>query len=102
LKFENHPYCNCKITLDNNETYRINANWMHNENIDNWKDWECSAGQQRILIEADLTVYSGECLNDLLGNLATGWALFDNPTTCQQPRCTGCTDDLIVFKKEKQ
>lgn len=102
MKFENHTHYNCKITLNTNEVYLINANWIHNESMDNWQTWECSAGQTRILIEIDLTVYSGECLNDNLGNLATGWELFNNPTVCKQNRCTGCTDDLIVFKKEKQ
>ena len=100
MKFENHKYYNCEITLKDNTKYRVEANWLHNEQLDVWQGWACGAGQYRLMIDEQFNVYSGECLNDNLGNLLTEWKLLDKPTICQQTRCTGCTDDLIQYKKE--
>lgn len=100
MKFKNHEYYNCEITLLDNTKYRVDANWLHNEQLDSWQGWACSAGQHRLMIDENFNVYSGECLNDNLGNLFAEWQLLDKPTTCQQLRCTGCTDDLLQSKRE--
>ena len=102
MKFENHRYYNCEITLDDNTKYQIEANWLHNQQLDTWQGWLCDAGHRRLMIDADLTVYGGECLNDKLGNILTGWSLLDSPTICQLSRCTGCTDDLLQKKEIKK
>lgn len=99
MTFENHTFYNCKITLSDQKEYLVNANWVHNQGLDKWQGWQCNAGYDRILIASDLTVYSGECNNDVLGNLATSWDLLDRPTTCNKITCTGCTDDLIISKQ---
>ena len=96
-KFENHENYNCQITLDNTEKFLISANWMHNEQLDNWKGWVCEAGATRLLIDKNFDVYSGECKNDYLGNALSEFQLLPS-TTCLRDRCTGCTDDLIVAK----
>jgi len=101
LIFENHQYYNCEIVLNTGETYRVSANWLHNQNLDQWQDWSCSAGQKRIMIDENFDVFSGECLNDNLGNLLKDWSPLSNFTKCRQSRCTGCTDDLIVDKYKK-
>ena len=98
MKFENHQYHNCEITLSNGEKYFIAANWMHNNHLDHWQGWNCDAGFRRLYVDKDFDVYSGECHNDYLGNLKTQWAPLDQPTTCKQQRCTGCTDDLLISK----
>jgi hypothetical protein len=100
LKIKNHEHYNCEITLTDNTKYRVEANWLHNEQLDNWQGWSCNAGFDRLMIDADLTVYSGECLNDNLGNILTSWSVLSMPTTCRRSRCTGCTDDLLQHKKE--
>lgn len=101
MKFENHFYYNCEILLSNDEKYRVDANDIHNGQLDQWKDWSCNAGFHRISIDKNFNVYSGECHNDYLGNIKTGWVPFKEPTTCKQDRCTGCTDDLLIGKHEK-
>jgi hypothetical protein len=53
------------------------------------------------MIETNLIVYGGECLNDRLGHLEDGWDLLINPTVCTQLRCSGCTDDLLVEKRKE-
>lgn len=55
-------------------------------------------GQTRLVIDENFDVYSGECLNDSLGNLFDQWALLDNGTICRQNRCSGCVDDLVAEK----
>jgi hypothetical protein len=98
--FKNHRYYNCEITLDNGETYRVGANWLHNEKLDDWFGWTCDAGHKRISIDKDFDVRSAVCHNDYLGNIFTGWDILPVPTVCKKDRCTGCTDDLLITKKE--
>ena len=99
--FENHQYYNCEITLDDGSTYKVNANWIHNNGLDNWKDWRCSVGSTRLHIDKDLNVYSGQCKNNFLGNLKTEWEILNDLTVCNLNRCSGCTDDLITKKHKK-
>lgn len=101
MKFENHQYYNCEITLSTGEQYRVAANWMHNNHLDMWKGWSCDVGFRRFDIDKNFDVWSGQCRNDYLGNLKTEWAPLPGPTTCKRQRCTGCTDDLLISKHEK-
>lgn len=89
------------ITLDNGESFNVEANWLHNQQLDYWKDWSCDAGYHRIYIDAEQDVYGGQCLNDKLGNLETGWELLPSPTICKRDRCNGCTDDLLQLKRKQ-
>ena len=50
-------------------------------------------------IDSDLSVWSGECKNQLLGHAVKRFELNSQTAPCHRPRCTGCTDDLIVAKK---
>ena len=100
MKIQPHEYHNCIVVLDNSRQYRIEGNWIHNQGLDTWRGWACDAGHTRLYIDTDNNVYGGQCLNDHLGNLNTDWQLLSEPTMCQQDRCTGCTDDLIVAKRE--
>jgi hypothetical protein len=96
-KFKNHPNYNCEITLDSGEQFKIYANWMHNEQQDNFQGWHCNAGLTRFYIDKNFNVWDGECKNTLLGNALGEWNT--NPDNiCKRPTCTGCTDDLIVSK----
>lgn len=96
--FEDHQYYNCKITLESGKEYRVAANWLHNQNLDQWQGWHCYAGRTRLMIDENFNVHSGECLNDHLGNLLSNWDLLETGTVCKQKTCTGCTDDLNVKK----
>jgi hypothetical protein len=98
LKFENHQYYNCEVTLSTGEKCLIAANWIHNNHLNHWQGWNCDVGLHRINVDKNFDVWSGECQNDYLGNLKTEWAPLAEPTTCKQQRCTGCTDDLLMSK----
>ena len=77
MKFENELFYNCKVELNNGETYLIQANTLHNQQLDYWKGWNCYTGSNRLYIDNDLKVYNGECLTDLLGSLDTNWDLLE-------------------------
>lgn len=99
-EFVNHENYNCQITLDDGRQYLVYANWIHNNELDHWQGWDCSAGVNRIFIDYDGKVYDGECKNSLLGDLNSEWNIkIDN--ICTRNRCTGCTDDLIIKKQRK-
>ena len=98
MQFENHSNYNCEIQTDDGNRYRVYANWLHNQHLDNWQDWTCHAGNTRLYIDKDLKVWSGECKNDALGSALDGFILLSH-TQCRRPTCTGCTDDLMVKKQ---
>ena len=101
MNFTNHAWYNCEILLDDGTKYRVDANWLHNQKLDHWQGWECDVGNTRIFIDSDLSVYGGECMNDKLGDADQDWQLLEKSTICKKTRCTGCTDDLLIYKKEK-
>lgn len=93
-----HENYNCEVTLDDSRKIKVYSNWLHNENLDSWSGWICSAGAKRIYVTKNLEVYSGECRNDYLGSAIEGFSLLRH-TVCKQVKCSGCTDDLIVEKR---
>ena len=99
--FENHTNYNCKITLDSGKEYYVYANWMHNQGLDQWQGWRCDAGHTRFQIDKNFDIWSGECKNDYLGNVADDTWNLKTDTICNRLTCTGCTDDLITYKYEK-
>ena len=97
---EEHQFYNCIATLEDDSELKIDANYLHNNNLDLFENWKCWAGSNRIYIDSEKNVYSGQCLNDQLGNLKTEWNLVNNYTICKRKTCTGCTDDLIIRKQQ--
>ena len=93
----NHENYNCRAITESGEEFLIYANWLHNNQLDSWRGWQCGAGATRLMIDKNFDIYSGECKNDYLGNALTDFQLLEH-TICKQDRCTGCTDDLIVAK----
>jgi hypothetical protein len=98
IEFANHENYNCRITLLDGRQFLVYANWIHNNNLDQWKDWNCCAGVDRIFIDHDGKVYDGECKNSLLGDMNDDWNIKVR-NICTRNRCTGCTDDLIISKQ---
>jgi hypothetical protein len=96
--FENHPTYNCRVTLADGNEYQMYASWLANNDQHHWQGWHCEAGVTRIHIDKNLQVWSGECNNDRLGDIFTGWDLFDGHSVCHRETCTGCTDDLLAAK----
>ena len=100
LQFENHENYNCEIVTDTGKTYRVYANWLHNNNLDQWQGWSCQAGTNRLYIDKNFNVYGGDCRNDYLGHAVEGFEIL-NGTICRRSTCTGCTDDLVIGKSHE-
>ena len=101
LPDKDHDNYNCVVTTDTGIRRQVYANWIHNNQLDQWQGWRCDAGATRFYIDSNFDVWSGECKNDLLGNALTGWQTKNN-TVCHLETCTGCTDDLIVKKHQPE
>ena len=98
-ELHNQENYNCRVITDIGEEYLVYSTWLHNEQLDHWQGWHSDAGNTRLLIDKNFDVYSGECRNDHLGNALDGFVLLDH-AVCQQERCSGCTDDLVVAKRK--
>jgi len=76
-------------------TARLNA-----LGINEYEGWSCSAGFQSVMIrEPEGTVYRAvACRDEPIGNIETGFQLFDGPKKCITERCS-CLFDLMLPKK---
>lgn len=98
MKLKNQKNYNCKITTDDQQTFFVEANWLHNNKLDLWQGWHCEVGQTRIYVDKNLQVFSGECKNNLLGTVYNFELLESN--ICKLPRCSGNTDDIMTHKQK--
>ena len=71
-------------------------------NFNKFKDWSCNAGYQGIIIrEPDGSIKrSYSCHDAPLGNIETGFKLFDKPTPCITPSCVSSADSKIPKRKQ--
>jgi organic radical activating enzyme len=70
-------------------------------NFNKFKDWMCNAGYQGIIIrEPDGNIKRSYSCSDLpLGNIETGFKLFDKPMKCITQTCVSSADSKIPKKK---
>lgn len=94
---EHHPNYNCQVTTDQGNEYLVYSDWLYNNQLDNFYDWQCEAGVTRIYVDKNLQVFGGECQNDHLGTTNDFNML--QSAVCKQSRCFPCTDDLAVAKQ---
>jgi hypothetical protein len=99
LELKQTKYPNCVVEFSDGSVQSIDARELLVNGLANWQGWECQVGTSRIVIEANLAVYSGECLNDKLGDLQTGWELMTGPAICRRKTCTGNVEDLYIDKQ---
>jgi hypothetical protein len=92
-----HNYNAIAVTEDGQE-YLIFSERLHNENLDNWKGWNCAAGYNYLVIDAESNVYGSMCKNDYLGNLNSEFQILNTYTICKRDRCILCAPDLSVSK----
>jgi organic radical activating enzyme len=66
-------------------------------NFNKFKGWECSSGYRSIIIrEPDGSIKrSYSCSDAPLGNIETGFKLFDGPAPCISPSCVSSADSKI-------
>jgi organic radical activating enzyme len=70
-------------------------------NFNKFEGWECSSGFRSIIIrEPDGSVKrSYSCMDQPLGNVETGFKLFDAPKPCISPSCVSSADSKIPKRK---
>jgi hypothetical protein len=70
-------------------------------NFNKFKGWSCNAGYQGIIIrEPDGSVKrSYSCYDNPLGNIETGFKLFDQAMPCISPSCVSSADSKIPKRK---
>lgn len=66
-------------------------------NFNKFEGWECSSGFRGVIIrEPDGSIKrSYSCYDKPLGNIETGFKLFDSPTVCITPSCVSSADSKI-------
>ena len=70
-------------------------------NFNKFKGWSCNAGYQGIIIrEPDGSIKRSYSCHDVpLGNIETGFKLFDKPMPCISPSCVSSADSKIPKRK---
>ena len=71
-------------------------------NFNQFKGWECSSGYRSIIIrEPDGSIKrSYSCHDEPLGNIETGFKLFDRPMPCITKSCVSSADSKIPKRKQ--
>ena len=71
-------------------------------NFNQFKGWECSSGYRSIIIrEPDGSIKrSYSCHDEPLGNIETGFKLFDKPMPCITKSCVSSADSKIPKRKQ--
>jgi organic radical activating enzyme len=81
--------------------YMDQAERLNAFNFNKFKGWNCNAGYQGIIIrEPDGSIKrSYSCHDAPLGNIETGFKLFDSPKKCITPSCVSSADSKIPKRK---
>jgi len=90
---------------NNQEWYLDQAERFNAFNFNNFRDWKCHAGYQSIIIrEPDGSIKRSYSCSDIpLGNIETGFKLFDKPMKCITNACVSSADSKIPkFKDENE
>ncbi len=84
------------------EWYMDQAERFNAFNFNNFNGWECSSGYRSIIIrEPDGSIKrSYSCVDQPLGNIETGFNLFDGPVKCTTSACVSSADSKIPKRKE--
>jgi organic radical activating enzyme len=82
---------------ENKIWYMDQAERFNAFNFNKFKDWECSSGYRSIIIrEPDGSIKRSYSCSDVpLGNIETGFKLFDGPKPCISSSCVSSADSKI-------
>ena len=84
---------------DGNEHLLDQAERFNAFNFNKFKDWTCNAGYQSVIIRGTDVKRSYSCHDISLGNILTGFDLFDTPMRCMTPSCVSSADSKIPKRK---
>jgi organic radical activating enzyme len=66
-----------------------------------FKGWECSSGYQSIIIRGNEVKRSYSCKDLSIGNIETGFKIFNQPRLCLTDTCISSADSKIPKKRSK-
>ena len=86
---------------EGNKYYIDQAERFNAFEFNKFKGWFCESGYRSIIIrEPDGSIKrSYSCRDEPLGNIETGFKLFDKPTQCISPNCVSSADSKIPKQK---
>ena len=84
---------------DNAEYLFDQAERFNAFDFNKFKDWTCNAGYQSVIIRGTEVKRSYSCHDQSLGNILTGFDLFDTPKKCITPSCVSSADSKIPKRK---
>ena len=89
------------IDHNNKKWYMDQAERFNAFNFNKFKDWECSSGYRSIIIREPCGSIkrSYSCVDEPLGNIETGFKLFEKPAPCISPSCVSSADSKIPKRK---
>lgn len=89
---------------DGNKWYIDQAERFNAFNFNKFTGWKCNSGYQSIIIrEPDGNIKrSYSCHDEPIGNIQTGFKLFDTPKECITPSCVSSADSKIPKCKVKK
>ena len=87
---------------ENNPYFMDQAERFNAFNFNKFEGWECSSGYRSIIIrEPDGSIKrSYSCHDEPLGNIETGFKLFDKPERCISQSCVSSADSKIPKRAE--
>jgi organic radical activating enzyme len=91
-----------ELTDENGKAYYLDQAERFNAfNFNQFLGWECSAGFRSIIIrEPDGSIKRSYSCNDApLGNIETGFRLFDKPEICKTASCVSSADSKIPKRR---
>lgn len=82
---------------EGNKWFMDQAERFNAFNFNKFKGWECSSGYRSIIIREPCGSIkrSYSCIDKPIGNIETGFKLFDGPTECISPSCVSSADSKI-------
>lgn len=85
------------IDKNNKIWYMDQAERFNAFNFNKFNGWECSSGYRSIIIrEPDGSIKrSYSCYDQPIGNIETGFKLYDGPKPCSSPSCVSSADSKI-------
>lgn len=100
---DKQPFMQVKLTDDTGfDWYMDQAERFNAFNFNSFTGWECSSGYRSIIIREPCGSIkrSYSCRDEPIGNIVTGFKLYENLTPCISPTCVSSADSKIPKRKK--
>ena len=99
-QLNNSEVVNIKLFDDTNKVWYLDqAERFNAYGFNKFENWNCNSGYQSVIIRGTEVKRSYSCIDKPLGNILTGFELFNNPQKCITPICVSSADSKIPKSK---